>query len=364
VKVAESAEEKVLRDRIRDQCTVLVSSLPVTATARDIATYFSQCGTIRDVRLITDRNQKVAKGFAYVEFETPDQSTGALSLTGKLFQNRTLVVAPTQNEKNRANEAKEAAKAAAGASALPTKVYVGSLHFNVTEDAVRSIFQPFGQVLEVQLHREANGVSKGFGFITFATPQEAKRAITELNGLEVLGRPIKVNRCFFFVCRLISLFLFFFLCKKVGECKGSEGLMASAGLGGSSSGGGAADGSSSGMGSHLGGEDDERLEGDDAMVLNQATRSLLMAKLQRDQSVAAGASITGVNLPTSALVQQAAVVAVPSRCIVLQDCFDAAQEDARPDNAGWETEIESDVKSECEVHGKVNRKTQNNFSGL
>ncbi len=191
--MAESAEEKVVRDRIRDQCTVLVSSLPVTATARDIATYFSQCGTIRDVRLITDRNQKVAKGFAYVEFETPDQATVGLSLTGKLFQNRTLVVAPTQNEKNRANEAKEAMKAAAGVAALPTKVYVGSLHFNVTEDAVRSIFQPFGAVLEVQIHKDtATGISRGFGFVTFATPQEAKRAITELNGLEVLGRPIKV----------------------------------------------------------------------------------------------------------------------------------------------------------------------------
>lgn len=191
--MAESAEEKVQRDRIRDQCTVLVSSLPVTATARDIATYFSQCGTIRDVRLITDRNHKVAKGFAYVEFETPDQATVGLGLTGKLFQNRTLVVAPTQNEKNRANEAKEAMKAAAGAAALPTKVYVGSLHFNVTEDAVRSIFQPFGAVLEVQIHRDpTTGISRGFGFVTFATQQEAKRAITELNGLEVLGRPIKV----------------------------------------------------------------------------------------------------------------------------------------------------------------------------
>ncbi len=122
-------------------------------------------------------------------------------------------------------------------------------------------------------------------------------------------------------------------------------------------GGGAGDGGAAGVGGRGagggggGGDDDERLEADDSMVLNQATRALLMAKLQRDQSAAA---LAHVNLPTSALLAQASVVAVPSRCVVLQNCFDAQKEDAAgPENAGWETEIESDVRSECENHGKV-----------
>ncbi len=298
-KVAETAEEKVVRDRIRDQCTVLVSSLPVKATSRDIATYFSQCGTIRDVRLIKDRNQRVTKGFAYVEFETPEQASAALRLTGALFQNRSLVVQPTQNEKNRANEAKEAMKTGGAAVAnAPTKVYVGSLHFNVTEEAVRSIFQPFGNLMEVQLHRDASGLSRGFGFVTFGSASEARRAIAELNGLEVLGRPIKV-----------------------GESKGHE-----------------VPGRDDGKG------DGDELEGDDVMVLNQATRSMLMAKLQREN-----------DRPSSVIdaVQEAGMVLVPSRCLVLQNCFDAALEDARPDNANWEIDIEGDVKAECESHGTV-----------
>lgn len=42
-----------------------------------------------------------------------------------------------------------------------------------------------------------------------------------------------------------------------------------------------------------------------------------------------------------------------SRCIVLQNCFDAQQEAARLDNEGWEEEIEADVKAECQNFGAV-----------
>lgn len=198
-----------MRDQIRDACTVLVTMLPVRATARDIATYFSQCGTVHDVRLVKDRAARVSKGFAYVEMETVEQATACLRLTGALFQGRSLVVQPTQNERNRAEEAKKAMMAAlnpagsAGAgggggggnnSRIPLKVYVGSLHPNVTDEALRAVFSPFGAVTECVVSREPNvGTSRGFGFVTFASAMDAKRAIADLNGLELLGRPIKVG---------------------------------------------------------------------------------------------------------------------------------------------------------------------------
>jgi hypothetical protein len=68
---------------------------------------------------------------------------------------------------------------------------------------------------------------------------------------------------------------------------------------------------------------------DDSLTLNSQTRALLMAKLQRG------------NAPTNSLpiidqIQQSGVVIQASRCVVLQHCFDAAREDATPDNDGWE----------------------------
>ena len=130
--------------------------LPVKSTARDIATYFSQCGTVRDVKLIKDRKARQHKGFSYVEFETPEEATGALRLTGALFQGRSLVVQPTHNERNRAFEAKQNSVSGVDGTPLtvPMKVYVGSLHFNVTEDALQTIFQPFGRIMDVTIHRD------------------------------------------------------------------------------------------------------------------------------------------------------------------------------------------------------------------
>lgn len=299
-----------MRDRIRDQCTVLVSMLPVRATARDIATYFSQCGTVRDVRLIKDRGSRVHKGFSYVEFDTPLEASRALTLQGALFQGRSLAVQPTHNERNRAFEAKQAALAT-DVALKPLKVYVGSLHFSVTEDALRSIFSPFGPILDVKIHREpVTQQSRGFGFVTFASERDGKRALTELNGLEVMGRPIKV-----------------------GESKEQ-----SAGVEESH----ATDEMALG----------DQLESDDSLVLNQATRSLLMAKLRRE-AVGDGLLPPPNGMPVAVMLHQTGVLVAPSRCLVIQNAFNAAEEDARPDNTGWEQEIENDVRAECLTWGQI-----------
>jgi hypothetical protein len=82
-------------------------------------------------------------------------------------------VQPSQAEKNRAGQmAKAGALAAAMASSAPgpMKLYVGSLHFNITEEMLRGIFEPFGRIDEILLMKDhETGRSKGFGFITVST---------------------------------------------------------------------------------------------------------------------------------------------------------------------------------------------------
>lgn len=49
----------------------------------------------------------------------------------------------------------------------PTRLYVGSLHFNITEDMLRGIFEPFGKIDNIQLITDPeSGKSKGYGFLT------------------------------------------------------------------------------------------------------------------------------------------------------------------------------------------------------
>jgi len=73
-------------------------------------------------------------------------------------------------------------------------IYVGNLSFDVTESDLRKAFEAFGQITEVRLIMDKfSGKPKGFAFIEMPAAEEAQKAITEMNGKDLMGRPIKVN---------------------------------------------------------------------------------------------------------------------------------------------------------------------------
>lgn len=74
------------------------------------------------------------------------------------------------------------------------KVYVGNLPFSIRNDKLKEIFSEFGEVTEaVVITDRYSGRSKGFGFVTFANDDDAKKAIDGMDGKEVEGRSLKVN---------------------------------------------------------------------------------------------------------------------------------------------------------------------------
>ncbi|XP_055393067.1 probable RNA-binding protein 23 isoform X5 [Bubalus kerabau] len=76
----------------------------------------------------------------------------------------------------------------------PMRLYVGSLHFNITEDMLRGIFEPFGKIDNIVLMKDSEtGRSKGYGFITFSDSECARRALEQLNGFELAGRPMRIG---------------------------------------------------------------------------------------------------------------------------------------------------------------------------
>ena len=74
-----------------------------------------------------------------------------------------------------------------------TKLYVGNLPFNVTEESVRELFTPHGTVNKITLISDRDtGQPRGFGFVEMANA-EAARAMQALNGTDFGGRPLKIN---------------------------------------------------------------------------------------------------------------------------------------------------------------------------
>jgi len=77
---------------------------------------------------------------------------------------------------------------------MSSKVYVGNLSWNTTDDTLRQAFSDFGGVTDSIVMRDRDtGRSRGFGFVTYGTPQEAEAAIAGLNEQDLDGRRIKVN---------------------------------------------------------------------------------------------------------------------------------------------------------------------------
>ncbi len=75
------------------------------------------------------------------------------------------------------------------------KIYVGNLPYTVSEDDIRKAFEPFGEVGEVNIIIDRmSGRSKGFGFVEMASDDDGNKAIEELNGTELGGRQLNVNK--------------------------------------------------------------------------------------------------------------------------------------------------------------------------
>ena len=77
---------------------------------------------------------------------------------------------------------------------MNTKLFVGNLSFNTTENDLQDAFAAHGTVTEANLMMDrATGRPRGFGFITMGSPEEAQKAISALNGTQLGNRAITVN---------------------------------------------------------------------------------------------------------------------------------------------------------------------------
>ena len=73
-------------------------------------------------------------------------------------------------------------------------IFVGSLPFNLQEEELKEQFEKFGTVDSVKIISDKySGRSKGFGFVEMPDDEAAKKAVTQLNGSQVMGRSIVVN---------------------------------------------------------------------------------------------------------------------------------------------------------------------------
>ncbi len=77
---------------------------------------------------------------------------------------------------------------------MSTKLFVGNLSFNITENDLQDAFAAFGTVTEVNLMLDrATNRPRGFAFVTMSSKEEADKAIQAMNGKQLDGRALTVN---------------------------------------------------------------------------------------------------------------------------------------------------------------------------
>lgn len=73
-------------------------------------------------------------------------------------------------------------------------LFVGNLPFDATEDALRDLFGPFGEVQQIRIMTDREtGKSRGFAFVELAQDEDAEKVIAALNGKEFGGRALTIN---------------------------------------------------------------------------------------------------------------------------------------------------------------------------
>lgn len=101
-----------------------------------------------------------------MEFKSEESVPKAIELTGQKLKGVPIIAQHTEAEKNRASRATDPANANANGAPFH-RLYVGNIHFSVTEQDLSAIFEPFGELEQVTLQKdETNGArSKGYGFV-------------------------------------------------------------------------------------------------------------------------------------------------------------------------------------------------------
>ncbi|XP_053435687.1 polyadenylate-binding protein 1-like [Nycticebus coucang] len=155
---------------------------------------FGKFGPALSVKVMTDESGK-SKGFGFVSFERHECAQKAVDeMNGKELNGKQIYVGRAQKKVERETELKrkfEQMKQDRITRYQDLNLYVKNLDDTIDDERLRKEFSPFGTITSAKVMMEG-GHSKGFGFVCFSAPEEAIKAIVEMNGRMMATKPLYV----------------------------------------------------------------------------------------------------------------------------------------------------------------------------
>ncbi|CAH9078127.1 unnamed protein product [Cuscuta europaea] len=174
---------------------VYVKNLSESTTDEDLKKIFGEFGDITSAVVMRDADGK-SKCFGFVNFDNTDDAAKAVeALNGKKFEDKEWFVGKAQKKSEREQELKSKFEQTAKETVdkhQGLNLYVKNLDDSIDDDKLREMFTEFGTIRSCKVMRDPSGISKGSGFVSFSTPEEASRAISDMNGQMVVSKPIYV----------------------------------------------------------------------------------------------------------------------------------------------------------------------------
>ncbi|RWS17482.1 poly(U)-binding-splicing factor half pint-like isoform X1 [Dinothrombium tinctorium] len=173
-------------------CRVYVGSISFELKEDTIRQAFLPFGPIKSINMSWDPLTQKHKGFAFVEYELPEAAQLALDqMNGVMIGGRNIKVGRPSNMPQAAPIIEQITLEAKKYN----RVYVASIHQDLTEQDIQSVFEAFGKIKSCKLApSQYPGRHKGYGFIDYETDQAAVDAISSMNLFDLGGQYLRVGR--------------------------------------------------------------------------------------------------------------------------------------------------------------------------
>jgi polyadenylate-binding protein len=171
---------------------VFVKNIDEALSDEDLRALFAEYGEVSSCVIMRDAEGN-SKGFGFINFDKPECAGAAVdALNGKDINGKELWCGRAQKKAERESMLRQKfdeLRAERVAKYQGMNLYVKNLADDVEDEALRQEFAQWGTITSARVMRDAASKSKGFGFVCYASPDEATRAVTEMN-----GRMIKVRK--------------------------------------------------------------------------------------------------------------------------------------------------------------------------
>jgi len=184
-----------LGDQAKKFKNVFVKNFGDTLDDEKLKELFTSVGDITSA-IVMANDDGTSKGFGFVAFDSHELADKAVEdFNGREIEGRKLVVCRAQKKQERAMELKskfEAQKLERISRYQGVNLYIKNLEDVVDDEKLRKEFSNYGTITSAKVMKDDKGVSKGFGFVCFSSPDEATKAVTEMNGRILVTKPLYV----------------------------------------------------------------------------------------------------------------------------------------------------------------------------